>query len=106
MASAGDAHPFWRLVTTLGILCYVYNHEQLKDFARERGIKLFNLEHLLGIAKGNCPDPEYCKGVRTFDSLIWLKTDSNTLSRVSAKRVASVLCTASVEHDWFNDLIG
>ena len=101
MASAGDAHPFWRLVTTLGILCYVYNHEQLKDFARERGIKLFNLEHLLSIAKGNCMDPEYCKGVRTIDSLIWLKTDSIPNTGYEGR----IFFVYGVEHDWFNDLI-
>ena len=46
-------------------------------------------------------DPEYCKGVRTFDSLIWLKTDSIP----SLGYEVRIVFVYGVEHDWFNDLI-
>ena len=51
---------------------YVYDHEALKQLANEYHGKLFNFEHLVGVAAGNCERPDHVQGFRTFEHVQWL----------------------------------
>ena len=67
MVSAAGCPGYWRLVSPKGVLMYVYDHEALKQLANEHHGKLFNFEHLVGVAAGNCERPDHVQGFRTFE---------------------------------------
>jgi hypothetical protein len=72
MVSAAGCPGYWRLVSPKGVLMYVYDHEALKQLANEHHGKLFNFEHLVGVAAGNCERPDHVQGFRTFEHVQWL----------------------------------
>ena len=100
-ASLVPCPPYWRLISAHGVLHYVYDHEALKDLASQHDIKLFNLEHLLGIAEGNCEDPEHVKGLRLFGRELWLSSVSGKKGeRAIAGYAARLVYVYGKAHEW------
>ena len=68
MVSAEGCPGYWRLVSPEGKLLYVYDHASLAALAKDKGGKLFNFEHLVGISNsGNCQTPDHVLGFRRFE---------------------------------------
>ena len=87
MASGGlSASPAWRLVAPDGTVHHVRDHDSLKKLVRlatcecrpdQKCSCLFNVEHLLGIARGNTEKPEHVRGWRNLDrpgGVVWIRS--------------------------------